>query len=166
MEVRKFNEFYSESQRAEIQVTDEHLSLYDPNDDRLNLFNSDYYTLKFEELYGNVHTIRLAEMYLIRAEANFRAGTQAGDEPVNDINLIRNRVNLPSYDAADLTLDIILNERRLELAFEGFALDDLKRLEGSINNLGNIEWNSPKLVFPIPKREINVNENLTQNEGY
>ena len=137
--------------------------MYDPADDRLNLFNSDDYTLKFEELYGNVHTIRLAEMYLVRAEANFRLGTAVGDAPVNDINLIRNRVNLPSYTAAELTLDKILLERRLELAFEGFALDDLKRLEGSV---GNIAWNSPKLIFPIPKREIVVNPNLQQNEGY
>ena len=102
-------------------------------------------------------------MYLIRAEANFRQGTAVGDEPVNDINLIRNRVNLPSYTAGELTLDKILNERRLELAFEGFALDDLKRLKGSV---GNLPWNSPKLIFPIPKREIVVNPNLTQNEGY
>ncbi len=158
-----FNEFYSEDQRGEIQITDDHLALYEADDDRLNLFNSDGYTLKFEEVYGNVHTIRLAEMYLIRAEANFRSGTHVGDEPVNDINVIRNRVNLSSYDAADLTLDKILLERRLELAFEGFALDDLKRLEGSV---ANFDWDSPKLIFPIPKREINTNPNLTQNEGY
>ncbi|MEO8764062.1 MAG: RagB/SusD family nutrient uptake outer membrane protein [Ginsengibacter sp.] len=161
--INAFNEFYSESQRAEIQITDDHLGLYEADDDRLNLFNSDDYTLKFEELYGNVHTIRLAEMYLVRAEANFRKGTSVGDEPVNDINLIRNRVNLASYDAADLTIDKILMERRLELSFEGFALDDLKRLEGTV---GNIPWNDDRLVFPIPKRERTVNANLTQNNGY
>ena len=72
-------------------------------------------------------------------------------------------MNLPSYTAAQLTLNKILLERRLELAFEGFALDDLKRLQGSV---GNLLWNSPKLIFPIPKRELNVNPNLTQNEGY
>ncbi|MDQ6762728.1 MAG: RagB/SusD family nutrient uptake outer membrane protein [Bacteroidota bacterium] len=137
--------------------------MYDPADDRLNSFNGDGYTTKFDELYGNVHTIRLAEMYLIRAEANFRQGTAVGDKPVNDINVIRNRVNLPSYTAAQLTLSKILLERRLELAFEGFALDDLKRLQGSV---GNLSWNSPRLIFPIPKRELNVNPNLTQNEGY
>ncbi|MEP6948137.1 MAG: RagB/SusD family nutrient uptake outer membrane protein [Ginsengibacter sp.] len=161
-----FNEFYSESNRGDIQIMGAHLGLYDADDDRLNLFSQpdpDVYTLKFEEIYGNVHTIRLAEMYLVRAEANFRIGTSVGDKPVNDINVIRNRVKLPSFTAAELTLAIILNERRLELAFEGFALDDLKRLKGS---LANLLWNSPKLIFPIPKREILVNSNLTQNEGY
>jgi tetratricopeptide (TPR) repeat protein len=164
--VQGFNEFYSSAQRGDIQITDNHLNQYEPGDDRLNLFYPDggsIYTGKFEELYGNVHTIRLAEMYLIRAEANFRAGTAVGDEPVNDINLIRNRVGLPSYTSADLTLDNILKERKLELAFEGFSLDDIKRLQGSV---GIIPWNSPKLIFPIPKREVVVNANLTQNQGY
>ena len=161
-----FNEFYSSSQRGDIQITDSHLNQYEPGDVRKDLFYTDagsVYTGKFEELYGNVHTIRLAEMYLIRAEANFRAGTAVGDEPVNDINLIRNRAGLPSYTSAELTLDKILKERKLELAFEGFSLDDIKRLEGSV---GVIPWNSPKLIFPIPKREIVVNANLTQNQGY
>ncbi len=158
-----FNEFYSESNRGDITINDAHFALYDPSDDRLNSFNGDGFTTKFDELYGNVHNIRLAEMYLIRAEANFRKGTAIGDKPVNDINIIRNRVNLPSYTAAQLTLNKILLERRLELAFEGFALDDLKRLQGMV---GNLPWNSPKLIFPIPKRELIVNSKLTQNDGY
>jgi len=161
-----FNEFYSSSQRGDIQITDEHLNLYESDDDRLNLFYEDggsVYTGKFEELYGNVHTIRFAEMLLIRAEANFRLNTSVGATPLEDINRIRNRVNLTSYTSSELTLDKILLERRLELAFEGFSLDDVKRLETSV---GNLPWNSPKLIFPIPNREIIVNPNLTQNEGY
>lgn len=161
-----FNEFYSAAQRGDIQVTPEHFALYDSSDERLNLFynsgGSDYVG-KFEEVYGNVHLIRLAEMYLVRAESNFRLGTATGDEPVNDINRIRNRVGLPPYETIELTLDKILKERRLELAFEGFALHDIKRLKGSV---GNLPWNSPKLIFPIPEREIRVNASLTQNEGY
>ncbi|MEO8116773.1 MAG: RagB/SusD family nutrient uptake outer membrane protein, partial [Bacteroidota bacterium] len=121
------------------------------------------YTGKFENLYGNVHIIRLAEMYLIRAEANFRMGTSIGTDPVNDINKIRNRVNLPDYTANELTLDKILLERKLELAFEGFTLHDLKRTEGAA---GVFNWNDPKLVYPIPQRELRVNANLTQNDGY
>ena len=164
--VNDFNTYYSSSQRGDITINDAHFLLYDPNDDRLNLFyndNGSIYTGKFENLYGNVHTIRVAEMYLIRAESNFRMGTSVGDTPVNDINRIRARVNLTPIAAGSLTLDNILLERKLELAFEGFSLDDIKRLH---LNVGTLAWNSPKLIFPIPKREIIVNSNLTQNQGY
>lgn len=162
--VNDFNTYYSSSQRGDIQINDAHFLLYDPNDLRLNLFyndNGSIYTGKFEELYGNVHTIRVAEMYLIRAESNFRMGTSVGDTPVNDVNRIRVRAGLSPL--ASVTLAEILLERKLELAFEGFALDDVKRLHLSV---GTLAWNSPKLIFPIPKREIIVNSNLTQNQGY
>ena len=56
-----------------------------------------------------------------------------------------------------------LRERALELSFEGFTLHDEKRLE---KNQINLTWNSPKLIYPIPQREIYANPNLTQNEGY
>jgi hypothetical protein len=161
-----FNEFYSSAQRGDIQITNAHLSMYAPTDDRLNLFyqdNGSTYTGKFEDLYGNVHTIRLAEMLLVRAECNFRLGSAVGAKPIDDINAIRARAKAPLYTAATLTLQSILQERRLELAFEGFSLHDIKRLEGSVANL---PWNSPKLIFPIPNREMIANPNLIQNEGY
>jgi starch-binding outer membrane protein, SusD/RagB family len=164
--IQGFNEFYSSTQRGDIQINDAHLQLYDPNDDRLNLFyndNGSVYTGKFEELYGNVHSVRVAEMYLIRAESNLRSGTAVGDSPLNDINRIRSRVNLTPYTSLNLTLDEILTERKLELAFEGFGLDEVKRLK---KNVGVLPWNSTKLIFPIPKREMIVNSNLTQNPGY
>jgi len=163
-----FNEFYDASQRGDITINDNYLTSYDPADDRLNLFyhsenNGPVYSLKFAELYGNVHTIRLAEMLLIRAECNFRLGTSTGAAPATDINAIRARAKLSPYAAGELTLDDILKERKFELAFEGFALDDIKRLQQSV---GNLLWNSPKLIFPIPKREILANTNLVQNESY
>jgi hypothetical protein len=42
-------------------------------------------------------------------------------------------------------------------------LADAKRLK---KNVSGFTWNSPELVYPIPEREIIVNENLEQNEGY
>jgi len=107
--------------------------------------------------------IRLAEMYLIRAEANFRLNTVVGDTPLNDINRIRNRSGLTSLTAAQLDLNAILKERKLELSFEGHTIHDVKRIQASV---GALAWNSPKLVFPIPERETIVNSNLSQNEGY
>ena len=161
-----FNEFYSAGQRGEALISPEHLSMYEPGDDRQNLLDTttgSTYSLKFEELYGNVHTIRLAEMLLVRAECNFRLGSAVGDTPLNDINQIRTRAKLAPLANNQLTLDEILKERRLELAFEGFRLADVKRLK---ENVGLLPWNSPKLIFPIPVREIRANPNLTQNEGY
>ncbi|WP_018611341.1 RagB/SusD family nutrient uptake outer membrane protein [Segetibacter koreensis] len=164
--IQGFNEFYSSAQRGDVLILDTHLNMYQPNDDRKNLFytlSGSTYSGKFEQLYGNVHTIRLAEMLLVRAECNFRLGSSVGDSPLNDINKIRTRAKLTPLSEGQLTLNEILKERRLELAFEGFRLDDVKRLK---ENVGNLPWNSPKLIFPIPAREIRANPNLTQNEGY
>lgn len=103
-------------------------------------------------------------MYLIRAEANFRNGTAIGATPLDDVNIIRERAKATPLMLVDL--GVILNERVLELAFEGQSLFDLKRTKGSIG--GGIQWNSPKLVFPIPQREMDANPALKgqQNEGY
>lgn len=160
--VNEFNTYYSENQRGDVQVNDSFFELYEPDDDRQNLYDGEY-TLKFENYYGSVRLIRLAELYLTRAECNFRLGSSVGKKPVDDINTVRERVNLEPYKANNLTLDAILKERALELSFEGFTLHDEKRLE---MNAGIFPWNSPKLIYPIPQREIYANPNLTQNEGY
>jgi len=126
-------------------------------------------TQKHVDRFGHVPVIRLAEMYLTRAEANFRLGTTVGATPAADIKRIRDRVALPEIPAASLTLANILLERDLELAFEGHYLHDRKRLRepmpGSSFTNGPA-WNSPRLVMPIPQREMDVNKNLVQNEGY
>jgi len=160
----QFNTFFSANGRGEITIESSHLALYEAGDQRTNLFYNNggtVYTGKFENGYGNVHVSRLAEMYLIRAEGNFRLSTVVGATPVADVNKIRNRVGLPSL--LMVTLADILKERKLELAFEGFALHDAKRLQ---NNIGTLPYNSSKLIYPIPDREIKVNNKLVQNAGY
>ena len=162
--VNDFNTFYSANGRGDITITDNHLNLYDPTDDRLNMFydlSGSIYSGKFENAAGNVHVTRLAEMYLIRAEGNFRLSTSVGATPLSDINRIRARVLLTPL--VSVTLANILKERKLELSFEGFTLHDVKRLQGTV---GALPWNSPKLIYPIPDREIKVNSKLTQNAGY
>jgi len=62
-----------------------------------------------------------------------------------------------------VTLAAILRERRLELAFEGHTLHDIKRTGGTV---GTLPFNSPKLILPVPQRERDVNSGLVQNEGY
>ncbi|MCA6409279.1 MAG: RagB/SusD family nutrient uptake outer membrane protein [Cytophagales bacterium] len=126
-------------------------------------------TNKHLDRFGHVPVIRLAEMYLTRAEANFRLGSSVGDSPLNDVNRIRARVNLAPLVLVDLAA--ILKERSLELAFEGQRLHDIKRTQGrtlgsSATTPNGPFWNSPKLILPIPLREIEVNKKLVQNEGY
>ena len=165
--VNSFNTYYSSNGRGDISINDAHLDLYEANDERRDLFYDDggsVYSGKNENTYGNVRILRLAEMYLIRAEANFRLAPAApvgGVTPLADVNRIRERSSL--LPLAAVTLPVILNERKLELAFEGFTLHDAKRLQ---QNVGTIAWNSPKLVYPIPDREIRVNNKLEQNPGY
>lgn len=160
------NTFYSSNGRGDVAVLDAHLALYDPADDRLNLFDTSNgpdaaLTRKFDNIHGNIHLVRLAEMYLTRAEGNFRAGTVLGASPLADVNSVRARAKLPALTT--LTLPAILNERHLELAFEGFLLHDLKR---NATPVGTLPYNSPKLILPIPQRERDLNSNLQQNDGY
>jgi hypothetical protein len=161
------NEFYAstgDGGRGDIQVEDQHLDKYEAGDERLSLFFNDdgsIRTGKHSNVFGNIKILRLAEMYLTRAEANFRLGTSVGATPVADINTIRSRVGLSNL--VSVTLNQILNERYLELAFEGQFLHDIKRTKGTV---GARQWNDSKLVYPIPQRELLVNPNLVQNEGY
>ena len=155
--VNDFNTFFSLNGRGDIAITNNHLALYEAGDQRKSLFDVDV-TTKFDNAYGNVHISRLAEMYLIRAESNFRLVSVVGATPLEDVNRIRNRAGLPNLLV--VTLADILKERRLELAFEGFILHDAKRLQ---NNVAGLPYNSLKLVYPIPDREIRVNSSLVQN---
>lgn len=110
---------------------------------------------------ANVTQIRLAEMYLTRAEGRFQTGDITG--ATEDLNVIRNRAGLPSLSASDINLETILQERYIELLFEGHQYRDLKRNQ---KNIGDLAFDDPKLIFPIPQRETDLNPNLVQNEGY
>ncbi len=170
--VNEFNTFFSQTGRGDIEIVASYFDQYEEGDERVDgayyRSSGSWFVGKYDMVYGAVHIIRLAELYLIRAEANFRiiaaGGAQVGTaSPAADINILRARAGLDPIDNEDLTLADILKERRLELAFEGHQLHDVKRLQ---QNVGSFPWNSPKLIFPIPDRERKVNSNLTQNEGY
>lgn len=129
--------------------------IYDGNGAKSGLF-----TKKWYNFFDNIPVCRITEQYLIRAETNFRLGTSVGATPANDINTLRARAGLGPIVP---TLDLILTERDKELAFEGFRLHDYKRTKRSI---GAFPYNSPKLVFPIPDREMSANKGLQQNPDY
>jgi hypothetical protein len=151
--------------RSDCKIRTAHIARYEAGDTRnyFVLSGGSYYTQKHLDRFGDVPVIRMAEMYLTRAECNFRQSTAVGAAPLDDVNTIRARAGLAPLAAGSLTLDAITKERALELAFEGHNLHEVKRLQ---KTLGSIPWNSPKLLLPIPQREMDVNKNLVQNAGY
>ncbi|MCC3157322.1 RagB/SusD family nutrient uptake outer membrane protein [Hymenobacter sp. 15J16-1T3B] len=118
--------------------------------------------------YGqNIPVIRLAEMYLIRAEGRLAAGNTTG--ALDDVNTVRERSG--ASELTTISREDIWRERQLELAFEGFRLHDIKRTGQPLEYAGaggtvTVPSNSPRLVLPIPQRELNVNPALTQNTSY
>lgn len=108
--------------------------------------------------------LRLADMYLIRAEANI--GSTSADD---DVNTIRNRSGLGDISGVDI--DDILQERFVELCFEGHRWNDLIRT-GKVNAVMSVinpsSWQSTDALLPIPQREIQQNPVLVgkQNPGY
>ncbi len=164
-----FNEFYASSTyggRGDATINQSWIdNTYTTDDDRKNAFynDGDMFTSKFANVYGNVPVMRLSEMYLIRAECNVRLAPAlpvGGKTPLQDLAVVRGRAGLTTLTA---TLANVLAERKLELAFEGFALDDAKRTQ---TNIGSIVWNANNLVFPIPQAEMDANKKLVQNAGY
>lgn len=119
----------------------------------------------------NVPVIRLGEVYLIRAEAAARLGLLA--QAIDDVNTIRDRAGVADLDAAVDTqtevLVAVLNERRLELFYEGHRFFDLRRfvdIPSVATYMASLSLTGPKLLFPIPQREIDANPELDQNPGY
>ncbi len=154
---------------GDIAITETYLNKFDSDLDQRKAFTypgegvSVGLTLssKHARQYANATPIRLAEMHLIRSECNFRLGSSIGLDPLIEINLLRARSSAPPLPA--ITLDLILNERELELAFEGFTLHDYKRTQ---RNIGGLPYNDNKLVFPIPQSAKDRNPLLDQNPGY
>ena len=112
---------------------------------------------------------RLAEQYLIRAEARVQQGDIVGAQA--DLNTIRNRAGLDNTTAITMNelLDAILRERQVELFTEhGQRWFDLKRKGKAADVLTPIKpnWKDSHLLLPIPNTELLANPNLTQNDGY
>ena len=101
---------------------------------------------------NDIVIFRYADVLLMRAEAMIRLG-QDGKTLVN---LVRNRVEAPERET--VTLDDVLEERLIELCWEGHRRQDLIRF-GRFGRARDI-------VFPIPADVLAVNSRLTQNPGY
>lgn len=113
---------------------------------------------------------RLAEQYLIRAEARARLGNLSG--ALEDLNSIRNRTGLMASEATTQSgiLKAIFTERYHELFSEfGHRWFDMKRLGLANEILAPIKsgWKPTDVLLPIPENELLMNPNLNpQNPGY
>lgn len=138
---------------------------------------------------NDIKIMRIAEMYMIKAEARTAAGDLTGAATAVK-SLLDRRYNavqpLPTYANATAAWKGILDERRKEFAFEGYRFIDIKRL-GTLANSGidrdpadyqsatanypggnpaNLPLTSYKWALPIPASETNVNSAIQQNPGY
>ncbi len=130
--------------------------------------------------FKNIMIYRLAETYLIAAEANMMQGNNA--KALEYVNLVRSRANAAPINTVDL--QAILDERARELAFEGQRWYTLKRTgklyEFLLDHMNNDNMNrfyqegNPKEILkeymknlPIPQAQIQLlGPNYPQNEGY
>jgi len=119
---------------------------------------------------SNTIVLRLSEMYLNRAEALVNGANISGATALGDINAIRS--NRGASALASAGAKVVADERRMELNFEGHYWFDLARTaNGAITYSDsrrgdNIQADSKYWALPIPKREYEVNSNLTHNPGF
>lgn len=133
--------------------------------------------------YTDRRIMRYAEVLLLAAEANLQAGQP--DKALDDINQIRERAK--ETPLTSVTLDDIKTEKRLELCLESVRYQDLVRwgdAEAALGTQGKqipnfsskgVSWdytnssygfqNKHKLL-PIPLKEIELNPNIKQNDGW
>ena len=122
---------------------------------------------------------RLADAYLIYAEAHLRGGGGTAQQALDYVNAIRQRAygdNSGDITAPELTLPFILDERSRELLWEGHRRSDLVRF--GLFTGGTYLWSwkgntqsgtatQPHLdLYPIPASQLSANPNLHQNPGY
>ncbi|MCL6217678.1 RagB/SusD family nutrient uptake outer membrane protein [Zunongwangia pacifica] len=125
--------------------------------------------------HKDLYAFRLAETYLLRAEAYLGLGDYTN--AANDINTVRARSNATPVEPAEVDLDYILAERARELYTEEWRMITLMRLGNLVERVRKYNDNpqNPGLgiedhqnLFPIPQSEIDLNteNSLEQNPGY
>ncbi|MCL8008308.1 RagB/SusD family nutrient uptake outer membrane protein [Gelidibacter japonicus] len=141
------------------------------------LFYPYKYKIQYDASGGRINeysmVLRLAEQYLIRAEANVHLGNL--QNAIADVDKIRERAEItlisesnPHISESEL-LETILQERRKEFFAEwGHRWFDLKRFRKSfiLSQKPNTDWQETDIWYPIPSNERLKNPKLTQNDGY
>ena len=155
----------------------------------VSVFSDGYANVKFQNITSTGATpagastfcstdfplFRLAEQYLIYAEAVLRGGSGGSTaQALTYVNALRTRAGAPTYTS--IALSDILNERAMELYWECFRRTDLIRYglftsgsylwpwKGGISSGTGVDAHLN--LFPIPATDLNANPNLVQNPGY
>ncbi|TAD85777.1 MAG: RagB/SusD family nutrient uptake outer membrane protein [Bacteroidetes bacterium] len=128
------------------------------------------------------YVLRYADVLLMRAEALVELGRQAEAYPL--VNLVRARVNMPTVENVEgnalsqsQMLEVVRQERRVELAFEGLRFFDLKRwgqmpaaflriIADNTPGYAPVDRGARSLVLPIPQSELDVNKQLEQHPAW
>ena len=143
------------------------------------------FTLKYDDGPTNSSDpalIRFSEMLLNRAEALVEISFGNAADAISLINPLRIRAGIPTWSPADFAtqddlLEAIENERRLELAFEGHRRMDLLRRGKPLRTATSVPASAAgagvgivagddRAIFPIPQRELDLNGELTPNNGF
>jgi hypothetical protein len=165
--------------RPRFKATTDLFDAIDANDVRKNLIAAGK-VLKFPSYAtrdDNTPILRVSEMYLIQAEAMAELGMDS--EAQTAVNMILSRANplaAPYAETGQALKDVIQDERRKELMFEGHRIFDLTRTKRSFvkystvaENPINVNYPSNLTILPIPQSEIDANDNISesdQNAGY
>lgn len=177
---------YPEGAYGDCIASNSLMSIYEDDDVRGLLYRQDkaetpglWWTLKYEGKglntpdANNTVILRLSEMYLNRAEAIVNGASVAGVTALDDLNAITSRRGASRWNAAGM--DAVRTERRKELAWEGHYFFDLARWGMAVNREScyglmeknqNIPFPDYRWALPLPKTELEVNENLIQNDQY
>ncbi len=130
----------------------------------------------FDDSPMNFPVLRYADILLMEAEALNELGRTTDAE--RTLNLVRSRAGLDEISGLNQEKfrEAVLNERRVELAFEGQWWFDLIRVDDGrgkgqwglefLHSIGRTNATESDMLFPIPQAEIDSNPNLIQNPGY
>lgn len=174
---------YGPRARGDISISTDFINLMDTTVDRryrafggdsmMEISNKAYWTRKYTGLTTDfVPVLRYAEVILSKAEALAKLANGTVDaNAVALVNQIRSRAN--AAPIAPLTqqdlINLIIRERRIELAFEGQGSLEFQRNKMDLPAHSTVPlqtWGSNYRVLPIPKYDTDKNPNLKQNDGY
>lgn len=153
------------------------LDLYDDADKRKNFTikkgsNNNYFMGKFPNFSPasqNVSVIRLAELYLIHAEAKARVDNSVSQAAYASLKMVQDRAGITkpisSYNGLASFITAVQEEKERELMFEGETWFDFVRTKLALKKYKTLT-KEEYMVYPIPTAQISLGGGLTQNPGY